>query len=212
MLPTIYPRRGKGGRYHYVYLTRNRENGFVYVGKHVCDTPFDPTYVGSGSMLLAAVQSTGRDAFDVVPLGWCESCDDAMTFETSIVTREFVARDDTYNVAIGGHGFLSGNNHPLWKRSHSKEHRERIAQAKKGKPLTKEHKENVSRKRKGLLTGHENGRARGMRVYYTDGSVRTYPYQRLFAKIHGKKEGWVGWLVRTPRAWPVNGIDTIVRI
>ena len=46
----------------YIYKTTNLENGKVYIGKHLA-TKHEPSYLGSGEILLKAIKLYGKENF-----------------------------------------------------------------------------------------------------------------------------------------------------
>lgn len=86
-----------------VYKTTNTVDGKIYVGVH---RTYDITddYLGSGSRLLEAVAKYGKDCFKREILREFDDIQDAYDYEKTIVDSSFVAREDTYNVRVGGNG------------------------------------------------------------------------------------------------------------
>jgi group I intron endonuclease len=90
--------------YHFVYKTTNKKNNKIYVGKHSTDNLNDG-YLGSGPTLLRAVNKHGRENFTTEILHFCETEEEAIEIERSIVDEVFVQRDDTYNINVANQGF-----------------------------------------------------------------------------------------------------------
>ena len=86
-----------------MYCIENLVNGKVYVGKHSTEDP-DDGYMGSGSLITAAVKKHGRESFRKHTLRECESDQEALLFERMIVDQDFVDDDMTYNLDLGGFG------------------------------------------------------------------------------------------------------------
>lgn len=99
-----------------VYLTTNVVNGKIYVGKHKTENPekFDG-YLGNGVWVndkhsymfgkepfCKAVAKYGPKKFQRKILKVFETEQEALLFESEIVTEEFIKRADTYNITIGG--------------------------------------------------------------------------------------------------------------
>jgi hypothetical protein len=84
-----------------VYQTRNLKTGHLYVGVHVTKDPND-SYLGSGDRLKAAIRKYGRASFKKEVLFVFDNAEDMAAKEAEIVTREFVDREDTYNLVPGG--------------------------------------------------------------------------------------------------------------
>jgi hypothetical protein len=89
---------------HFVYCTQNLLDGKIYVGKHSALTLQDQ-YLGSGSRLREAIQKDGIHNFVRHILHICESEEEALFLESELVDEEFVSRENTYNVSVGGSGF-----------------------------------------------------------------------------------------------------------
>ena len=99
-----------------VYLTTNIINGKIYVGVHRTENPdiFDG-YLGDGVMtnmpktykccktaFHCAVTKYGPSNFKRKTLRVFDTMQDALDLEAWIVTRDFIARTDVYNIALGG--------------------------------------------------------------------------------------------------------------
>ena len=89
---------------HYIlYRVTNKVNGKIYVGVH--KTPsLDDGYMGSGKVLRQAIKKHGLENFEKEILEIFNSAADMYAREKEIVTEEFIARDDTYNLRRGGTG------------------------------------------------------------------------------------------------------------
>ena len=89
---------------HYlIYKVTNKVNNKIYVGKHKTNDKND-SYLGSGAIIKRAIKKYGKDAFQREILYECEN-EDAMNLrEAEIVDEEFIARQDTYNIKLGGNG------------------------------------------------------------------------------------------------------------
>lgn len=98
--------------YHYVYKTTNIKNDKVYVGKHSTKNLNDG-YMGSGTYLLHAINKHGKENFKTDILFFCDTEEEAVSLESSIVTKEFCGRDDTYNKNSANQQFTwSGKSRP----------------------------------------------------------------------------------------------------
>lgn len=99
---------------HIVYLTTNLVNSKKYIGVHQTDDPetFDG-YLGCGicaahriknpdTPFQKAVLKYGAESFRRETLFIFENRDEAYEKEHELVNIEWISRDDTYNVAIGG--------------------------------------------------------------------------------------------------------------
>ena len=149
-------------KYHFVYQTTNTVNGKLYVGKRSTDV-LDDGYLGSGKLLKHAIAKYGRPQFTRTILHMCETETLAYLCEKSIVTQEFVDREDTYNLKLGGdlNGGLSGFHMP-------QTHRDRIGNSNRGRKFSSERrlrmsigqtgkKQNMSHERKQQLVDQMTG-------------------------------------------------------
>lgn len=99
-----------------VYQTTSKINNKIYVGVHKIETPeeFDG-YLGNGVYIYRpssylnpkthfqyAVKKYGIENFVRTTLKVFDTEEDAYKMEAEIVNREFVERDDTYNLILGG--------------------------------------------------------------------------------------------------------------
>ena len=168
--------------YHLVYKVTNTVNGKVYVGKHTTKDPYDE-YFGSGKLINEAIKKYGIENFTKEILYCFIDEKEAYLKEEEIVTQEFIDREDTYNITLGGCGWHSGKEHPMYgmtgehchnfgkhhtqeakdklSKAHTgktltEEHKRRIAKALSGKNLTEDHKKKLSKARKGKYCGENN--------------------------------------------------------
>lgn len=89
--------------FYYLYKIRNTLNDKIYVGVHKTKDMNDG-YMGSGKVIKRAIEKYGIENFTKVIL---ETFEDSVTMyarEKEVVTEEFLAREDTYNLRRGGHG------------------------------------------------------------------------------------------------------------
>jgi hypothetical protein len=125
-----------------VYQITNIINGKTYIGAHATHDVNDG-YMGSGFLIRNAIKKHGVQNFVKTILHECASIDEMYTKERDIVTPEFVARRDTYNVKVGGLGCSQHSLEVLQKISRNckkamtPERRAQIAQQMQGtqKPL-----------------------------------------------------------------------------
>lgn len=89
---------------HYtVYKIVNEINGKIYIGKHQTEDLYDD-YMGSGKLISASIRKYGIDNFKKEILFVFETEIEMEEKEIEIVNEEFVMREDTYNIALGGQG------------------------------------------------------------------------------------------------------------
>ena len=100
-------------------------------------------YLGSGKLLLKAVKKYGRQNFSRDILQLCGSEKEAYLAEGLVVDRDFIAREDTYNLKCGGEGGLRGFRH-------SEESKEKNRKSNKDKKRTLDACRNISAAHKGI--------------------------------------------------------------
>lgn len=93
-------------KYHFVYRTHNLINGKEYTGKHSTNDLNDG-YYGSGPILKQAILKYGIENFAIEILSFHNSEYDALNEEARIVDEDYIQRDDTYNLTLGGVGTFS---------------------------------------------------------------------------------------------------------
>ena len=90
-------------KHYLIYEIKNNLNGMIYVGKHVTDDIND-SYMGSGIRILYAIEKYGIENFEKTILFECSSEEEMNKKEAEIVNEDFIARDDVYNIKLGGEG------------------------------------------------------------------------------------------------------------
>lgn len=106
-----------------VYRTTNIINGKTYVGYHKTYN-IDDGYLGSGTLIKKAIEKYGPENFSREILKKFSSSAEAEEYEATIVNKEFVLRDDTYNLSLGGNvRSMPGKNNPFFGKTHSDETR-----------------------------------------------------------------------------------------
>ena len=88
-------------KYYIIYKTTCNINNKFYVGQHRTNDLND-TYLGSGKLLNEDIDKYGPQNFTREILFVYDNFDDMNNKEIEIVTPEFVAREDTYNMIVGG--------------------------------------------------------------------------------------------------------------
>lgn len=103
-------------KYTILYLTINTVNHKIYIGIHDTLTPYKwDGYLGCGvntfypstikhpsTPFMYAVKKYGFDKFIRTTLDIFDNRDAAKRMERFLVDEEFIRRDDTYNIALGG--------------------------------------------------------------------------------------------------------------
>jgi hypothetical protein len=89
---------------HYlIYKITNTVNHKFYIGKHKTKIKED-TYFGSGLLLERAIKKYGKENFTKEILHEFLTEEEMNTKEAEIVNDQFILRNDTYNVSLGGSG------------------------------------------------------------------------------------------------------------
>jgi hypothetical protein len=129
-------------RFYTVYKLENLINGKIYVGFHSTND-LDDGYLGSGKLIKRAVEKYKPENFRKEYLAVFEDRESAELLEREIVNEEFVKRDDTYNLSVGGNVcILFGEHNGFFGRKHAQETIDRIRE--KAKLLT--HTEEAKKK------------------------------------------------------------------
>ena len=89
--------------YYTIYKTTNQINGKIYIGYH-STKDLNDDYLGSGKILNNAIQKNGPENFTKEILYVFPTKEEALEKEKELVNEDFVQRDDTYNMKIGGEG------------------------------------------------------------------------------------------------------------
>ena len=97
-------------KHYLIYQIRNKLNGMIYVGQHQTEN-IDDGYMGSGILITRAIEKYGLENFEKTILFECKSEAEMNAKEAEIVNEDFIARDDVYNIAIGGFNWNLANKH-----------------------------------------------------------------------------------------------------
>jgi hypothetical protein len=128
-----------------VYKIINLINNKIYIGVHKTKDIND-NYIGSGSLIKQAVKKYGIENFKKKILFVSQFECQAYKLEKLLVTEEFIKRDDTYNLKLGGIGGRHKNSYT------DKEKSEKSDYLKKNNPsftMTNETKLKMSKSKQG---------------------------------------------------------------
>ena len=118
--------------FYTIYQTINLIDDKVYIGKHQTNN-LEDNYFGSGKHLNRAIKKYGKENFKKEILFIFSSEEEMNQKEAELVTEDFCAREDTYNIGLGGEGG------PHFKgRKHSLETKEKIKNSSIGKIHTEQ--------------------------------------------------------------------------
>lgn len=88
-----------------IYRVTHLESGKYYIGKHQTENPNDG-YMGSGQLIRRSVKKHGVKSFKKEVIHFFETEEEMNAKEAELVTEEFCARKDTYNLCPGGNALL----------------------------------------------------------------------------------------------------------
>ena len=89
--------------YYTVYKIINQINGKLYIGSHKTKDLND-NYMGSGKYLNHAIAKHGAENFTKEILFVFETAEEMYAKEAELVTTDFIAESNTYNLKVGGAG------------------------------------------------------------------------------------------------------------
>ena len=144
----------------YIYETTNLINGKKYIGQKKAENFLGNKYLGSGILILRAINKYGKENFQVKFIEECNSKEELNKREIYWINYyNAVENNNYYNKSIGGTCVMTN-------RKHSEETKRKISNSEKGKivsdssklkmkkshlgiKLSKEHKQNILKGHKG---------------------------------------------------------------
>lgn len=121
--------------YYTVYKITNQVDGKIYIGSHKTKDLND-SYMGSGKYLKYAQEKYGIDKFTKEILFVFECAEEMYAKEAELVTEEFLATENTYNLKIGGFGGFDHINSDDSKRIQKNKKAAKVTQTKHGDKLS----------------------------------------------------------------------------
>jgi hypothetical protein len=99
-----------------VYQINNKINNMIYIGCH-STININDNYMGSGTNIKKAIKQYGLENFEKIILYQYNNKEDMLNKEKELVNLEFIKRQDTYNIIIGGSTFLTIDTFPVRDKS-----------------------------------------------------------------------------------------------
>lgn len=87
--------------YYTVYKITNLVNNKIYIGIHQTNN-LEDGYMGSGTYLNRAKEKYGLENFTKEYLHFLDSYEDMCNKEKELVNKDFLLREDVYNLTLGG--------------------------------------------------------------------------------------------------------------
>jgi group I intron endonuclease len=120
-----------------LYMILSEKTSKVYIGQTVdvlqrWSAHLSKAKAGKGYTIHNAMRKYGVDTFDLVPLDTFETKGEVDAAEIRWIAY-YKALNRSYNIAPGGEGAGSGENHPLYGKTHTAESKAKMSKSKQGK-------------------------------------------------------------------------------
>lgn len=112
--------------FYLIYKITNQIDGKIYIGAHKTRN-LEDNYMGSGKYLKRAQAKYGIKNFTKEILFIFDSPDEMYSKEAELVTEDFIATTNTYNIKIGGKGGWDHINNSLEMASARSERNKKIS-------------------------------------------------------------------------------------
>lgn len=172
--------------YHIIYETINLINNKRYRGAHSTSDLSDG-YKGSGKLLKYAIRKYGEQNFSTEVIFVAFDHDSLYWAESLFVDAAWIARDDTYNLSLGGRGSTGSRgrvttqhtkqllSQKAKKRYSDPEYRQRMSLAQMNKPKVSDQtkqKMSLSSKGKAKSITHSQNISKGVKKRFDDPQAR----------------------------------------
>lgn len=197
--------------HHFVYKTTNRINGKIYVGAHKTES-MDDEYMGSGKILLRAIEKYGIKNFERKILTKFDNADDMYKMEAILVNEEFVADKNTYNIKCGGFGgfdYINKNGLGLkWGVSPSDETKRKISKSKMGQKHSKKSREKMKQNN----WGRRDPEGQREHLRWAASLPKSEEHKRKISKsLKGKRKGEKQPIIKCPHCETEGGTSNMKR-
>lgn len=147
--------------YGYIYMIENSSNKKKYIGQTVdrkkrMERHLQNMRNGVQSKLYSAMRKYGEEVFTISILEAVYSKEEADEAEEFYIELFDTYHGDGYNMTLGGDGFVKGEHHPMYGKTHSEESRRKIGLGHKGKVISDDQKKKQSDSMLGKMTGERN--------------------------------------------------------
>lgn len=123
-------------KHYIIYKVTNLVNGKIYIGKHRTDH-LDDDYFGSGDRLRLAIDKYGLENFVFHLEIDLKNAEEMDLLEELVVNKDFLARDDVYNLSRGGKNpCMYGKDNPFFGKTHSDKFKKEQSARSKGRHHT----------------------------------------------------------------------------
>ena len=152
----------------YIYYIRNKINGMGYVGKrtaHNCNPEEDVNYLGSGDLLIEALEVYGREHFEKEIVFESDDESELAIKEVEFIDERNTLRPNGYNKRRTSASFCGtdeakakiskSNSIALKGKVKSEEHKKAISDAMRGRVLSEEHKRKLGEANSIALRGRK---------------------------------------------------------
>ena len=165
----------------YIYKTTNTVNNKIYVGQRKSDVFLNEKYLGSGKVLLQAVEKYGKECFTVELIDTAETLEELGEKERYwIKTLQSQNPDIGYNISPGGvHVPIEGKQNGFFGKHHSEETKQLLRDKAALRPaMSQETRDKIAEKNRGSHRSEETRKKMGNlqrgRKAYTDGVIVKY--------------------------------------